>query len=46
MDPEYEDEIRYFLDILETFLEKDYKIQESLEMSKKSAKYYVSPTLY
>ena len=46
MDPEYEDEVQFFFDVLEDFLEKDYNINSSLKLSKNAAKYYVSPTLY
>lgn len=46
MDPEYDDEIEFFLDTLEDFVDKDFKIKESLEISKEAAKYYVSPHFY
>lgn len=46
MDPAYEDEVQYFLDILENFLEKDYDIEKSLKIAKKGAKYYVSEVFF
>lgn len=46
LDAEYDDEIDFFLDILEDFIDKDYKLSESLEISKKNVKYYVSPRFY
>lgn len=46
IDPEYDDEVNYFLDVMETFMEKDYSIKKSLELSKEYSKYYVSPHLF
>lgn len=46
LDSEYDDEVMFFLDTLEDFVDKDFKIKESLEISKEAAKYYVSPHFY
>lgn len=46
LDEEYDDEIDFFLDTFEDFIDKDYKIAESLEITKKTVKYYVSPRFY
>ena len=46
LDEEYDDEIDFFLDTFEDFVDKDYKLAESLEISKKYVKYYVSPRFY
>ncbi len=46
LDEEYDDEINFFLDLLSDFIDKDFKIKESLEIAKTSAKYYVSPHFF
>ena len=46
LDEEYDDEINFFLDLLSDFIDKDFKIKESLEIAKESAKYYVSPHFF
>lgn len=46
IDPDYDDEVNYFLDIFETFIDKNYRIRTSLELSEEYSKYYVSPNLY
>lgn len=46
LDSAYEDEIEFFLDILEDFIDKDLKLKQSLEVSKEAAKYYVSASFY
>ena len=46
LDPEYDDEINYFLYILELFVNKHFLVQESLEASQEYATYHVSPNLY
>lgn len=46
IDPEYDDEVNYFLDIVELFMDKNYRIKKSLELSQEYSKYYVSPNLY
>lgn len=33
IDPEYDDEVNYFLKIMELFIDKDFKIRKSLEIS-------------
>ena len=46
LDEEYDDEINFFLDLLSDFVDKDFKIKESLEIAKDSSKYYVSPHFF
>lgn len=46
LDEEYDDEINFFFDILEDFVDKDFRLRESLEISKEAAKFYVSPSYY
>ena len=46
LDSDYEDEVEFFLDVLENFIDKDFKLNESLEISKKYCRYYVSPRFY
>ena len=46
LDPEYDDEINFFLDLFETFIEKDFDLKKSLELAEESAKYFVSPRFY
>ena len=46
LDSDYEDEVDFFLDVLENFIDKDFKLNESLEVSKKYCRYYVSPRFY
>lgn len=43
---DYEDETNFFLDILESLVNKDYTIPKSLELAKKASKYYVSPRYF
>ena len=43
---DYEDETNFFMDVLESLINKDYAIPESLELAKKAAKYYVSPRYF
>ena len=46
LDEEYDDEVSYFLDILEQFIDMDYHVRESLEIAKETVKYYVSPGFF
>ena len=46
LDEEYDDEVSFFLDILDQFINMDYNIRESLEISKESVHYYVSPLFF
>ena len=46
LDEEYDDEVNFFMDLLEDFIKKDFIIKDSLEIAKKSAKYYVSPHFF
>lgn len=46
LDIEYEDEIEFFLDTLEDFINKDFKIKESLMIAQEAAKFYVSPQFF
>ena len=43
---DYEDETNFFLDLLETLVNKDFAIPDSLEIAKKASKYYVSPRYF
>lgn len=43
---QYLDETEFFLDLLEDLVDKDYMIRESLEISKSTSKYYVSPRFF
>ena len=43
---DYEDETNFFLDILESLVNKDFTIPKSLELAKKASKYYVSPRYF
>lgn len=42
LDAEYDDEIKYFLDLVVLFINMDYKVKESIELAKESGKYYVN----
>ena len=46
LDPEYDDEINFFLDLFETFISKDFDLKKSLKLAEDSAKYFVSPRFY
>ena len=46
LDPEYDDEINFFLDLFETFIQKDFTLKKSLKLAEDSAKYFVSPRFY
>ena len=37
LDPEYDDEINFFLDLFENFLGKDFNIRKSLKIGETSA---------
>ena len=43
---EFDDEINFFLDVVEDFINKDFKLSESIEISKQATKYYVQPKFY
>lgn len=43
---DYEDETNFFLDMIENLIDKDYSINGSIEIAKKSAKYYVTPQYF
>jgi hypothetical protein len=43
---DYEDETNFFLDVLESLVNKDFTIPKSLELAKKASKYYVSPRYF
>ena len=42
----YNDEITYFMDLLDNFIGRDFYIKKSLIEAEKAAKYYVNPHLY
>jgi hypothetical protein len=46
MDPAFDDEVNYFLDVMELYMDKDYDVNKSLEEAKPASKYYVSPHLF
>lgn len=46
LDEEYDDEINFFLDLLNKFIDKDFILKDTLEIAKSSAKYYVSPHFF
>ena len=37
LDPEYDDEINFFLDLFEEFLDKDFHLRKSLKIGESSA---------
>lgn len=43
---DYEDETRFFLDILENLVDKDYDLESGMNTAKKASKYYVSPRYF
>lgn len=46
LDEEYDDEVSYFLDIMDQFIEMDYHVKDSLEVAKETIQYYVSPGFF
>lgn len=46
LNEQYLDETEFFLDLLEDLVDKDYIIHDSLEISKSTSKYYVSPRFF
>ena len=43
---DHDDEVSFFLDILDQLIENDYSLPESLQVVKESSRYYVSPRFF
>lgn len=46
LDDLYYDEVQYFMDLLEQIIDSDYLVMKTLEVAKRSSKYYSTPRLF
>lgn len=43
---DYDNEIAFFVDLMDQLVDSDFKIEQTLKVAKKASKYYVSPRLF
>ena len=43
---DYNEEISFFVDLIEQLVDSDFKMEETLKVAKKASKYYVSPRIF